>query len=581
MNEDRLNEYVSGRLSSSDRARLERAVEECDLCREELASLRQTRTMLQGLPQEPLPRSFVFAEAPAMAAAEVYRPAEATGFRMPGWAYAGAAAVAGLAVIVFFLSGAVGTWLPRDAENELARGAPTSGLEMAQAESAPAPAAAPTAMQETQPAAPVELAMESAMVAESEASAPALPANSVAPQGAGVVAEVAGEVEASKEVVVERSVEAQAEPAPTAVSEMAALPQAAAMADVPTPTAASVAAQEATMSEPEVEVPGGRETVISPATAGHSEVESATPAVKAQSDALAPAPAASSGEGLPATATPAPLARSGELAEPAVIATVAPATAQDAPRSAEEPPTTRLPGVTAPAITPEPAIVGPTPTLIATRPTAMPTPNIPVPTATAVAIARAEVVSEPTEVPTLKMEPDRAEPDLAAGEVEPGGPVGPSGQAAPAGPAAAEGAREPAGPRGAQGPPPRSVPAEVDGAQGPQGPQGPQGDAGAAGPAGVAGAGSDGTQGPQGPQGPQGDAGAAGPAGVAGTGANGLLRDDSALTVLLGVVAATAVLVVALLIALRIRATRGSGARPGTNYGPDTSTLLNRPKLEN
>ena len=135
MNEDRLNDYVSGRLPSSERARLERALEGCALCRGELESLQQTRALLQALPQEPLPRSFVFAEAPAMAAAEVYRPAESTGFRMPGWAYAGAAAVAGLAVIVFFLSGAVGTWLPQGAEDESGSVASTSALEMAQAES--------------------------------------------------------------------------------------------------------------------------------------------------------------------------------------------------------------------------------------------------------------------------------------------------------------------------------------------------------------------------------------------------------------------------------------------------------------
>ena len=241
LNEDRLNDYVSGRLPSSERARLERTLEGCALCRGELESLQQTRALLQALPQEPLPRSFVFAEAPAMAAAEVYRPAESTGFRMPGWAYAGAAAVAGLAVIVFFLSGAVGTWLPQGAEDESRSVASTSALEMAQAESVPAPAA----MREALPEAP--------------ASAP--PADSFAPQETGAAAEAGGEVEGvkevevAKEVVVERVVEAQVRPDPTAVPVMAAPPQAAAMADVPPPTAAPAAAQEATVRESEVEDP--------------------------------------------------------------------------------------------------------------------------------------------------------------------------------------------------------------------------------------------------------------------------------------------------------------------------------------
>ena len=567
--------------------------------------------LLQALPQEPLPRSFVFAEAPAMAAAEVYRPAESTGFRMPGWAYAGAAAVAGLAVIVFFLSGAVGTWLPQGAEDESRSVASTSALEMAQAESVPAPAA----MREALPEAP--------------ASAP--PADSFAPQETGAAAEAGGEVEGvkevevAKEVVVERVEEAQVRPDPTAVPVMAAPPQAAAMADVPPPTAAPAAAQEATVREPEVEARVEEEITVPQATTGHAGVESETPAVEAQADAVASAPAdgaVSSEEKVAATATPGPVARSGELAEPALTATVAPATAQDAERTAEEPPATPLPRVTVPAIAPDPAIVAPTATPIATVPAPMPTLKPAVPTATAAAIAGAGVAAEPTELPTLKTEPDRTEPDMAAGSAGPRGPAGPSSQVPPAGLRAEEGARGPAGPLGGPDAPapmptpkpavptataaaiagagvvsePTEIPtlkmepdrAESDLAPGgvePEGPVGPSAQAAPAGPTAAEGAkgpaGPQGDQGPRGPVGPQGDSGAAGPAGVAGTGAAGLLRDDSALTVLLGVVVATAVLLVALLIALRIRAARGSGDRPGTNYGQDTSTLVNRPKLEN
>ena len=382
------------------------------------------------------------------------------------------------------------------------------------------------------------------------------------------------------------------------------------------------------------------EMTVPQATSGHAGVESEAPAVEAQADAVASAPgdgAVSSEEEVAATATPGPVARSGELAEPALTATVAPATAQDAERTAEEPPVTPLPRVTVAAIAPDPAIVAPTATPIATVPAPMPTLKPAVPTATAAAIAGAGVAAEPTELPTLKTEPDSTEPDMAAGSAGPRGPAGPSSQVPPAGLRAEEGARGPAGPLGGPDAPdpmptpkpavptataaaiagagvvsepteiptlkmepdraesdlaPRGVepegpvgpsaqaapagPTAAEGAKGPAGPQGDQGSPSRAAPAGV-----DGTQGPRGPVGPQGDSGAAGPAGVAGTGAAGLLRDDSALTVLLGVVVATAGLLVALLIALRIRAARGSGERPGTNYGQDTSTLVNRPKLEN
>ena len=560
MNEDRLSDYVSGRLSSSERARLERALDGCALCRGELESLQQTRALLQALPQEPLPRSFVFAEAPAVAAAGVYPPAEASGFRMPAWAYAGAAAVAGLAVIVFFLSGAVGTWLPQGAEDESGRVASTSTLEVAQAQSAPAPASAPAAMQEAQPEAPAEPAMESAMVAESEELELAPFADSASPQEASAAAEVAREVEVlkevevAKEVVVERAVEAQVESAPTAVPVMAAQPHAAAMADVPPPTAAPVAAQEATAREPEVEVPVEAEITVSQAAAGHADVEPATPTIEAQADAVPSAPAAaaaSKGEEAEATAMPEPVARRGELSEPALMATVAPETAQDAVRTPEEPPATPMPLVTVPAITPEPAIVAPTAIPIATVPLPMPTLEPPVSASTTSAVDRAGVQSEPTPVPTLKLEPDRAEPDLAAGGVEPGGPAGPVAQMSPVGPAAAEGPSGPVGLRGSQGGTSQPVPEGAEEAQSLQGPQDPQG-----------------------------EVGAPGPAGVDGEGAAGLLRDNSTLTVLLGVVA-VALLVVGLWIVLRIRSARGPGAPSGTNYGPDTSTLVNRPKLEN
>jgi anti-sigma factor RsiW len=56
---DNLSAYLDGELSERERQRVERHLAQCAACRDELASLRATVTLLRQAPRQPLPRSFV------------------------------------------------------------------------------------------------------------------------------------------------------------------------------------------------------------------------------------------------------------------------------------------------------------------------------------------------------------------------------------------------------------------------------------------------------------------------------------------------------------------------------------------
>ena len=453
MTEGRLSDYVSGRLSAAERARLERAVQECALCRDELESLQQTRALLQALPGEPLPRSFVFSEAPAPAESEVHRTAQAPAFRMPGWAYAGAAAVAGVAALVFVLSGAAGAWLAQEGGDEFGGVASTASIstasmEMAQAESIPAPAAVPESVERARPAAQSAPAMEQSMAAAPSSSAllPAPMEDSAGRRegGADVVAEgeVAKEVE--QEVVVEGILESGIEPTPGAEAyagaaesaagpEMAAEPQLAAMAEAPAPTAAPAAAegQERGAIEAIAGSPASAEAISPGATAGRADSSAPAPTVKAETDAArsttmdgVQAAAAEVAE----TPTSTPVVQSAVLAPPALGVTATPAAALAATREPEESPAKPLPKTTPQAATPEPAMTDPTPARGATeKPPATPEPALPAPTVAA--IGRVAVMPEPITEPPA--------PELERGMTGAQGPAGASGSAGPAGAASA------------------------------------------------------------------------------------------------------------------------------------------------
>ena len=448
LTEGRLSDYVSGRLSAAERARLERAVEECALCREEVESLQQTRALLQALPGEPLPRSFVFSEAPAPAESEGHRTAQAPAFRMPGWAYAGAAAVAGVAALVFVLSGAAGAWLAQDGGDEFGGVASTASMEMAQAESIPAPAAVPESVERARPAAQAAPAMEQSMAAapSSSASLPAPMEDSAGRRegGAGVVAEVEVAKEVEKEVVVERILESGIEPTPGAEAyagaaesaagpDMAAEPQLAAMAEAPAPTAAPAAAegQERGAIEAIAGSPAGAEAMSPGATAGRADSSAPAPTVKAETDAARSTPMggvkAAAAE-VAETPTSTPVVQSAVMAPPALGVTATPAAALAATREQEEAPAKPLPKTTPQAATPEPAMTDPTPASGATeQPPATPEPALPAPTVAA--IGRVAVMPEPITEPPA--------PELERGLTGAQGPAGASGSAGPAGAASA------------------------------------------------------------------------------------------------------------------------------------------------
>ena len=106
LSDERLSEYVSGRLSAEERARTERVLASCGACREELLAWEFTRDALRGLPAMEMPRSFVMAQAPEPAPMAGVSAGAAGApildlFRFPRlspWVYAGAASLAGLVV---------------------------------------------------------------------------------------------------------------------------------------------------------------------------------------------------------------------------------------------------------------------------------------------------------------------------------------------------------------------------------------------------------------------------------------------------------------------------------------------------
>lgn len=71
---ERLSAYLDGELAPDDVAALERHLATCAECRDELAGLREVRTLLRALPQPALPRSFVLPETTARSAPRTPAP---------------------------------------------------------------------------------------------------------------------------------------------------------------------------------------------------------------------------------------------------------------------------------------------------------------------------------------------------------------------------------------------------------------------------------------------------------------------------------------------------------------------------
>ena len=92
--EESLSAYIDGELLAGEKARVEKHLEECEACSENLATLWQTVTLLKQLPTLPAPRSFAIRPAPVRPRARVTAPA---------WGYGllkGATALAALLLVL-------------------------------------------------------------------------------------------------------------------------------------------------------------------------------------------------------------------------------------------------------------------------------------------------------------------------------------------------------------------------------------------------------------------------------------------------------------------------------------------------
>ena len=103
-----LSEYLDGQLPGAAREKVARELESCAACRGELESLRATVLLLRDLPEMRVPRTFILAGPPPEPVAA--RPP--VPLRMPNWAYAGAASLAGLALAVLVSADATGLLTP-------------------------------------------------------------------------------------------------------------------------------------------------------------------------------------------------------------------------------------------------------------------------------------------------------------------------------------------------------------------------------------------------------------------------------------------------------------------------------------
>ena len=259
---DTLSEYLDGRLQGRPLERVEQQLGQCDACRQDLADLRATVAMMQGLPMEAPRRSFVMsAPPPEQVRSEPMRGRPNLALRAPNWVYAGAASVAALALAVTVSVDATGGLTSDPLRRELATTAlapaatsdqltVTSGLP-----SEPGPAVESAARSGT--GATPETAARSGEDAAPLSLAAAAPAAATA--GPSVQGEPAGEgatalgAEATSATAVAVAPPAQdGEPAlsePTVAPVAAPAPETAA-ADVDASSAANQTAKALTIEEP-------------------------------------------------------------------------------------------------------------------------------------------------------------------------------------------------------------------------------------------------------------------------------------------------------------------------------------------
>lgn len=315
---DGLSEYASRRLPERENARIERAMAECALCREELDSINATRARLTALPQFDLTRSFVMTAPPAPAG-RTSSPRPASLRRMPVLAGAGASSLVALAVGWFVLFENGNLWFQSDPH-------PAAQPSLAQVASYEAARPEGSALEGSLSEPTAVSAVAGAAGAAESAPAPApqslsLPSGAVAhPAAPPETAQTESAVEG--EFAVEQSVQPDEE----ADMEMEAEVE---------------SAQTSTLAEDAI-----AESVPAEAAAARSEEG---PAVAAPVPTAAPAVASLSSSETDNTdlATPAAMASQGAGSEPAVIPTTVPTTI---PAGAE---ISATPAAGRPAVSPE------------------------------------------------------------------------------------------------------------------------------------------------------------------------------------------------------------------------------------
>ena len=154
-----LSEYLDGRLDQRHQELVARRLAGCPACREELNTLQATVSALQNLPDLPLPRSFTLpiAPSPDYPANLTRAPAPPAPLimKLPGWAYGGAASLAGLALALMLSAEASGLASPASFQATAAPpGAAVAKEPQIEAQikaKVEAPAAAPVGSQATTP----------------------------------------------------------------------------------------------------------------------------------------------------------------------------------------------------------------------------------------------------------------------------------------------------------------------------------------------------------------------------------------------------------------------------------------------
>ncbi len=260
--QDTLSEYLDGRLQGRPLERVERQLGECDACRQDLAELRATVAMMQGLPMEAPRRSFVMsAPPPEPARAGPMRGRPNLALRAPNWVYAGAASVAALALAVTITVDATGGLtsdpLRRDVETTaLATAATSDQLTVTSQPPAEAAAEAELAARSgtgatlESAAAPGEDAAPLSLAAAAPAAATADPSVQGEPTGGGAIAFGAGATSAPVVPVAPSAPDGEAALGEPAVAPVAAPAPETAAADVDASSAANQTAKSPTIEEP-------------------------------------------------------------------------------------------------------------------------------------------------------------------------------------------------------------------------------------------------------------------------------------------------------------------------------------------